>query len=217
MFDSTTFPQCTQIIDMLVNSGASADPFLDGLAHGGFAQATDKLITEVVPHIKAAFEEHSKRQKDLKLVVVGHSMGAAVGIMAGLRLKQEFPNAECWGFSTPACVTLETARGCRDFVTTFVASHDVVPRFSITAVELLRKRICDFDWEGAEKIAGGDEDWGNIKSAADNLKSVEKKQEQMSGSIQQVQEGVGNKVLIFLSRSLVNDRVVIYLSKVKYT
>ena len=202
---------------MLVNSGASADPFLDGLAHGGFAQATDKLITEVVPHIKAAFEEHSKRQKDLKLVVVGHSMGAAVGIMAGLRLKQEFPNAECWGFSTPACVTLETARGCRDFVTTFVASHDVVPRFSITAVELLRKRICDFDWEGAEKIAGGDEDWGNIKSAADNLKSVEKKQEQMSGSIQQVQEGVGNKVLIFLSRSLVNDRVVIYLSKVKYT
>lgn len=205
-FDSSTFLKCTQIIDMLVNSGASADPFLDGLAHGGFAQATDKLITEVVPHIKAAFEEHSKSQKDLKLVIVGHSMGAAVGIMAGLRLKQEFPNVECWGFSTPACVTLETARGCRDFVTSFVASHDVVPRFSITAVELLRKRICDFDWEGAEKIAGGDEDWGNIKSAADNLKSVEKKQEQMSGSIQQVQEGLGDKVF---SLTLVNNRVIL--------
>lgn len=207
--DSSTFLKCTQIIDMLVNSGASADPFLDGLAHGGFAQATDKLITEVVPHIKAAFEEHSKSQKDLKLVIVGHSMGAAVGIMAGLRLKQEFPNVECWGFSTPACVTLETARGCRDFVTTFVASHDVVPRFSITAVELLRKRICDFDWEGAEKIAGGDKDWGNIKAAADNLKSVEKKQDQMSGSIQQVQEDVGNKVF---SLTLVNNRVILQRS-----
>jgi hypothetical protein len=117
---------------MLVNSGASADPFLGGQAHGGFAQATENLVKEVVPHIKRAFEEQSKFQKDLKLVITGHSMGAAVGIMAGMKLKQsgEFPNVECWGYCTPACVTLDVARGCKDFATSFIAHHDVVPRFS---------------------------------------------------------------------------------------
>lgn len=181
---------------MLVNSGASADPFLNGRAHGGFAKATDNLVKEVVPHIKRAFEEQSKFQKDLKLVITGHSMGAAVGIMAGMKLKQasEFPNLECWGYSTPACVTLEVARGCKDFATSFISHHDVVPRFSISAVELLRKRICDFDWEVADKIAGEDDDWSNIRSAADNLKSAQDKQKEMYKSMEQAREGLGEQV-----------------------
>ena len=78
----------SHIVDMLVNSGASAEPFLGGQAHGGFAKATDQLVEQVLPHIKKAFEEQSKNQKDLKLVITGHSMGAAVGIMAGMKLKQ---------------------------------------------------------------------------------------------------------------------------------
>jgi len=181
---------------MLVNSGASADPFLDGQAHGGFAKATDNLVEQAVPHIKRAFEEQSKYQKDLKLVITGHSMGAAVGIMAGMKLKQssEFPNLECWGYSTPACVTLEVARGCKDFATSFIAHHDVVPRFSIAAAELLRKRICDFDWERADKVMGEDNDWSNIKSAADNLKTAQEKQKEMFKSMEQAQEGLGEQV-----------------------
>jgi predicted lipase len=181
---------------MLVNSGASADPFLGGQAHGGFAQATENLVKEVVPHIKRAFEEQSKFQKDLKLVITGHSMGAAVGIMAGMKLKQsgEFPNVECWGYCTPACVTLDVARGSKDFATSFIAHHDVVPRFSISAVELLRKRICDFDWDSADKIAAGDDDWSNIRSAADTLQSAQEKQKEMNKSMEQAQEGIGKQV-----------------------
>jgi hypothetical protein len=186
----------SQIVDMLVNSGASADPFLDGQAHGGFAKATDNLVEQVMPHIKKAFEEQSKYQKNLKLVITGHSMGAAVGIMAGMKLKQssEFSNLECWGYSTPACVTLDVARGCKDFATSFINHHDVVPRFSIAAVELLRKRICDFDWEDADKTAGEDEDWSKIKSAAENLKSAQEKQKEMFKSVEQAREGLGEQV-----------------------
>lgn len=181
---------------MLVNSGASADPFLDGQAHGGYAKATDNLVKEVVPHIKRAFEEQSKYQKNLKLVITGHSMGAAVGIMAGMQLKQssEFSNVECWGYSTPACVTLDVARGCKDFATSFIAHHDVVPRFSITALELLRKRICDFDWESADKIVGEDDDWSNIRSAADTLKAAQAKQKNMYKSLEQAREGFSEQV-----------------------
>ncbi|KAG0581578.1 hypothetical protein KC19_4G262600 [Ceratodon purpureus] len=179
----------SQIVDMLVNSGTSAEPFLDSEAHGGFANATENLVEQVLPHIKRAFEDQLKCQKDLKLVVTGHSMGAAVGIMAGMTLRKssEFSNIECWGFSTPACVTLDVARGCKDFVTSFVAHHDVVPRFSIHALELLRKRICDFDWDDADKIVGEDQDWGNIRSAAENLKSAQV-------TMQQAKDGFGEKV-----------------------
>ena len=188
---------------MLVNSGASSDPFLDGQAHGGFAKATDNLVKEAVPHIKRAFEEQSKHQKNLKLVITGHSMGAAVGIMAGMKLKQssEFSNVECWGYSTPACVTLEVARGCKDFATSFIAHHDVVPRFSINAVELLRKRICDFDWEKADKIVGEDDDWTNIRSAADTLRSAQVKQKEISESVEQAREGIGEQVRFIASSS----------------
>lgn len=174
---------------MLVNSGQSAEPFLEGQAHAGFANATNNLIEQVLPHIKRAFEDQSKCQEDLKLVITGHSMGAAVGIMAALKLKRskEVPEVECWGFSTPACVTLDVARGCKDFVTTFVAHHDVVPRFSIAALELLRKRICDFDWDEADKVAHGDEDWSNIRSAAEKLKSAQE-------SLQKAGDGISKQV-----------------------
>lgn len=185
---------------MLVNSGTSAESFLNGEAHGGFKNATENLVEQVLPHIKRAFEDQLKCQKDLKLVITGHSMGAAVGIMAGLKLRQssEFTNIECWGFSTPACVTLDVARGCEDFVTSFVAHHDVVPRFSIHAVELLRKRICDFDWEDADRIAQGDEDWGKIRSAAENLKSAQVTSKEVFNSIQEAKEGLGEQVQVFV-------------------
>ncbi|XP_024372347.1 uncharacterized protein [Physcomitrium patens] len=186
----------SQIVDMLVNSGTSAEPFRDGRAHGGFAKAAESLVQQVVPHIKRAFEEQSKSQKNLKLVITGHSMGAAVGVMAGMKLKEssEFSNLECWGFSTPACVTLELARGCKDFATSFIAHHDVVPRFSITSVERLRKRICDFDWDHAEKVAGGDDDWCNIKSVAEKLKSAQETSKKMSNSIKEAEEELGKQV-----------------------
>ena len=181
---------------MLVNSGTSAEPFLDGHAHGGFVNATEHLVEQVLPHIKRAFEDQLKCQKDLKLVITGHSMGAAVGIMAGLKLRQssDFTNIECWGFSTPASVTLDVAGSCKDFVTSVVALHDVVPRFSIDAVETLRKRICDFDWEDADRIVHGDDDWGNIKSAAEKLKSAQVTQKEVSKSVQQAMDGFGEKV-----------------------
>jgi hypothetical protein len=69
-----------------------------------------------------------------------------------------------------------------------------VPRFSISAVELLRKRICDFDWDSADKIAAGDDDWSNIRSAADTLQSAQEKQKEMNKSMEQAQEGIGKQV-----------------------
>jgi hypothetical protein len=129
-------------------------------------------------------------------------MGAAVGIMAGMKLKHDFPNLECWGYSTPACVTLDLASGsCESYVTSFLANHDIVPRFSVASVEQLRQRIFDFNWEEGDRIAHGDEDWEKIKVGADSLRQVQQKQNDISKSVQQAQEGVSEKVQLICQSS----------------
>lgn len=180
----------SEVIDMLVNSGASMEPFLEGVAHGGFAHATEQLLEEVAPIIDQAFAEHGMAQTEVKLMIVGHSLGAAIGIMAGLKLREKFPNLECWAFSTPACLTLELAQKCRDFVTSFISNYDIVPRFSLHSVELLRKQVCSFDWDHAEKILKDDEDWKNIKSASEAMRKWQETQKGIGETVQSAQDGL---------------------------
>ncbi|BBN10390.1 sn1-specific diacylglycerol lipase [Marchantia polymorpha subsp. ruderalis] len=164
----------SHVIDMLLNSGTSPEPFCDGTAHGGFAHASNVLFEQALPHLLKAFEAPGGRDK--KLVITGHSMGAAVGAMCGLRLRDRFPDLECWAFCPPACLSLELARDCAEFTTSFVAAHDLVPRFSLASVENLRERIGRFDWDHAEAVARDDADWQNIKKALDAMRSCQRAQ-----------------------------------------
>jgi sn1-specific diacylglycerol lipase len=170
------------------------EPFLEGVAHGGFAHATEQLLQEVAPIIDQAFAEHGMAQTEVKLMIVGHSLGAAIGIMAGLKLREKFPNLECWAFSTPACLTLELAQKCRDFVTSFISNYDIVPRFSLHSVELLRKQVCSFDWDRAEKILKDDEDWKNIKSASEAMRKWQETQKGIGETVQSAQDGLCEQV-----------------------
>ena len=84
-----------------------------------------------------------------RLVLVGHSMGAAVAAIATHLLRRPslsphvqallhryrvplkhvpLKEAHCWAFATPACMTADLAGECEDFVTSLVAHHDLVPR-----------------------------------------------------------------------------------------
>ncbi|EFJ22158.1 hypothetical protein SELMODRAFT_451449 [Selaginella moellendorffii] len=164
----------SHVIDILVSAGAMPAPFESGHAHGGFARATDALLEEVRPHIRQVLQEDSCLEK---LVIVGHSMGAAVGIMCGLKLRDEHRNLECWGFSVPASVSLELAKECASFATSFVCLHDVVPRFSVASIEDLRKRVCNFDWKRADEIANHDEDWQKISRAVDAMQMFQRAQD----------------------------------------
>lgn len=168
---------------MLVNAGTSAEAFLTGSGHGGFVHATAKLLEDAEPLLEKAFKEHGTAQAELKLVICGHSLGAAVAIMAGFKLREKYPNVECWGYSTPACLTLDLARECSQFATSFVANHDIVPRFSLHAVELLRKKVCELDWDKSDEILHGDEDWENIKKASKKMKKWQKKQQALCDNI----------------------------------
>ncbi|KAG6545309.1 hypothetical protein Mapa_013271 [Marchantia paleacea] len=178
----------SHVIDMLLNSGTSPEPFCNGSAHGGFVHATNVLYEQALPHLEKAFEDHGEK----KLVITGHSMGAAVGAMCGLRLREKFPDLECWAFCPPACLSLELAKECSEFTTSFVAAHDLVPRFSLASVENLRERTNQFDWDRAEKVAKDDEDWQNIKKAVDTMRSCQRAQGEAMKTVSEKGEQVSH-------------------------
>eukprot|EP00897_Mesotaenium_endlicherianum_P001927 jgi/Mesen1/1762/ME000014S01170 len=128
----------SDITDMLVNAGASPEPFQGGHAHAGFVHASQRLLEEVEPHIEKAMEvmsqvqgeqrQQQQQQSPPRLVLVGHSLGCAVACMLALSLRAKYPGLRVWGLGPPACMSLELAQECAEFATCFIANHDLVPR-----------------------------------------------------------------------------------------
>ena len=63
----------------------------------------------------------------------GHSMGAGTAALLTMMLRETIPEcaeARCYALACPACMTLELATACKDYVTSVVHGTDVVPTFS---------------------------------------------------------------------------------------
>ncbi|CAI5524266.1 unnamed protein product, partial [Closterium sp. Naga37s-1] len=74
--------------DMLVNAGTFPHDFLGGKVHSGFLHASTHLLYEARDHIEHALRTwHGMPVR--RLVFVGHSLGAAVAILAGMMLRHE--------------------------------------------------------------------------------------------------------------------------------
>ncbi|MCO5613540.1 hypothetical protein L7F22_067817 [Adiantum nelumboides] len=186
----------SHLIDMLVDSGASPEDFRGGKAHAGYVHATEVLLKEAEPHLKKAFEQvkHTEKERgsEMKLVLTGHSMGGAIGIMSAFTLKDSYPGLECWSYSTPACLSHELAVESAEFATSFVSAYDVVPRFSFASVEGLRKQLEEFDWEHAKSVLKDDPDWQNIEKALNTMQGMQGKlSEGVDGLKRQVGAGGG--------------------------
>ncbi|CAI5991024.1 unnamed protein product [Closterium sp. NIES-64] len=257
--------------DMLVNAGTFPHDFLGGKVHSGFLHASTHLLHEARDHIEHALRTwHGMPVR--RLVFVGHSLGAAVAILAGMMLRHEnnrlhaHPHAQgsaghgeasresmhavtganhshaapakrggrrggrgrrsegrqqerrwgdreseelqeaaaeavvgagrgldgvevqCVGYGPPACMTLDLAQQCTSFVTCVLLQHDLVPRFSLASVELLRQAIGTFDWDHAEAVLGWhDEDWQRVKAARDLLTRLKDLQSTAVGAAAAVQ------------------------------
>jgi len=55
--------------------------------------------------------------------------GTAVMLTMMLRAHEAFADARCIALACPACMTLELAESCKDYVTTVVNGTDIVPTF----------------------------------------------------------------------------------------
>eukprot|EP00271_Cylindrocystis_brebissonii_P011758 TRINITY_DN29695_c0_g1_i1.p1 TRINITY_DN29695_c0_g1~~TRINITY_DN29695_c0_g1_i1.p1 ORF type:complete len:482 (+),score=143.48 TRINITY_DN29695_c0_g1_i1:447-1892(+) len=174
--------------DLMINAATHPEEFEGGQAHAGFVRATTHLLKDIEPYLDSALEELSKHQPEggggappPRLVLVGHSLGAAVGALAGLRLRSRFPSLRCWGLGMPACVNLELAHKCKEFSTSFFAAHDLIPRLSMATMEKLRQRILQIDWEATDKLLKGDPEWENLKKLSSALRSIGKTTDSLLG------------------------------------
>eukprot|EP00850_Spirogloea_muscicola_P010125 SM000058S18555 [mRNA] locus=s58:549465:552515:- [translate_table: standard] len=176
-------------VDMMLNSATHPVEFMDGYVHGGFLHASNHLVEELSPAIEEGMrasrgdtegEAGGEPPWKARLVLVGHSMGAATAILCGLRLREKYPNLQCWGYGIPACVTLDLAAKCREFAYCFFGAHDLIPRFSLASVESLRQRVCSFDWEEAKRVSEGDPDFERICQAADAMDSFNKRSQELA-------------------------------------
>ncbi len=60
-------------------------------------------------------------------------MGAGIAAILTTMLRESVPGcseARCYAMACPACMTLELAQSCRDYVTTVINGTDIVPTFS---------------------------------------------------------------------------------------
>jgi sn1-specific diacylglycerol lipase len=79
-----------------------------------------------------------------QLVLVGHSMGAAVASLVGLLLRPVFPRLICVTYSMPATVmSYQLAEECSEWLRTVWVGKDVVARSSYRELIALRERIYD--------------------------------------------------------------------------
>lgn len=104
--------------------------------HAGMGRAAMWLFKEVI------FCLQSFSEKGYKVLTTGHSLAAGVVTLLSILLRPYIPELQCFAYATPACMGELLGDSCRDYVTSVVLAHDVVPRASVAAT---RKLVQDLD------------------------------------------------------------------------
>ncbi|KAL0842179.1 hypothetical protein ABMA28_014345 [Loxostege sticticalis] len=110
------------------------------LAHKGMALGTEKTLERLEPILETAFAEFS----DYELVITGHSLGAAVSTLLGIKLRAKYPHLKVFAFSTPSgLLSREAARYTESFVMTVGVGDDLVMRISLKSAQMFRDRLIE--------------------------------------------------------------------------
>eukprot|EP00897_Mesotaenium_endlicherianum_P005952 jgi/Mesen1/5385/ME000268S04579 len=171
-------------LDVLVDAAAAPTRFQGGWCHSGFVHAAKLLMDEVEAPLKQAIHDYPT----FDFLCTGHSLGAGTAVMCGLLLQEAYPYMQCWAFCPPACVDHRLSHLCRSFTVSIMAQYDLVPRFSVASVELLRERICNFDWDKVISLADHDDEWKMIAAAATAMKKLQAVQMHASEKLQQLDQ-----------------------------
>eukprot|EP00445_Apocalathium_hangoei_P010991 CAMPEP_0203886442 /NCGR_PEP_ID=MMETSP0359-20131031/30256_1 /ASSEMBLY_ACC=CAM_ASM_000338 /TAXON_ID=268821 /ORGANISM="Scrippsiella Hangoei, Strain SHTV-5" /LENGTH=686 /DNA_ID=CAMNT_0050807267 /DNA_START=63 /DNA_END=2120 /DNA_ORIENTATION=- len=119
--------------DILTDMACKSVPFLEGQAHEGFVVATERLVKE----LRAKLPDEVARYPGYRVVLCGHSMGAAIAAMAAAVLRAEDDWAAgcvAYGFGTPAVFSrcIGDRLAAEGAVYTVVNGRDWVPRTSLS-------------------------------------------------------------------------------------
>ncbi|KAJ3162945.1 hypothetical protein HK101_000644 [Irineochytrium annulatum] len=146
------------IHDLVTDMCAEYEPFKNGYAHRGILRCALWLEEHLLPKLKV----HIQSCKARALYIVGHSLGAAIGSILTMRIREN-PTAlaelqqtaldaggvdsldafrlHCFSFACPPCVSADLAEAQVGWVDSFVNENDMVPRLSYGSMIDLRETI----------------------------------------------------------------------------
>eukprot|EP00581_Thalassiosira_minuscula_P017688 CAMPEP_0183719448 /NCGR_PEP_ID=MMETSP0737-20130205/12381_1 /TAXON_ID=385413 /ORGANISM="Thalassiosira miniscula, Strain CCMP1093" /LENGTH=920 /DNA_ID=CAMNT_0025949167 /DNA_START=269 /DNA_END=3028 /DNA_ORIENTATION=- len=146
---SLTLEDC--VVDVLLDPSP-----LDGLGekygfngagqycHGGVVECANWLHDDLMRHkiLQGLLLGDTAQYPGYSLRIVGHSLGAGIGVILSLMLRNTYPALRCLCYSPPGgLLTWELARECSEFVNSFVLDSDIVPRLSVNNMERLRDEV----------------------------------------------------------------------------
>eukprot|EP01018_Ginkgo_biloba_P033959 Gb_37749 [translate_table: standard] len=73
------------------------------------------------------------------LRLVGHSLGGAIGALAGIMLYHRYPNLHVYAYGVLPCVDAIVAEACSSFVTSIIYNDEFSARLSVTSILRLRE------------------------------------------------------------------------------
>lgn len=140
--------------DMFTDVNPNIENFLEGSAHSGMLRAARWLFENEGHILQSLLTEHL----GYKLVVTGHSLGAATGGLLAMIIHATdgwfIPKEKsgvntskilCWGYGCAPCVDRKLAESS-NFIHNIVLQDDIVPRITPAAVEALRNEILATSW-----------------------------------------------------------------------
>lgn len=142
--------------DIVTDFNAEAEEIPGGLAHRGMVKSAKWLVGELSPALVHLYT------RGYQVIIIGHSLGAAVGALLTVLLRPQIASLKCFGFGTPACVDEQLMCVLLDCMVSVVNRDDVVPRLNVHNVEALaQSALCA--GQVAKTKAWMDEDWKAIK------------------------------------------------------
>lgn len=76
--------------------------------------------------------------------LTGHSLGAGTAAILSFMMRGKYPDLKCSCFCPPGCSVSENmAEDCKEYLTSYVLDHDIVPRMSLGSLENLRNDMLD--------------------------------------------------------------------------
>jgi len=134
--------------DGLVDLSCTPCDFLNGKAHSGFVTSAVKLASKLKPIVDNTLESHP----GYKLVLTGHSLGAAMASMLALDWIDDYPDLQCYAFAAPCVASLEVALLHSDQIYSFVHGSDVVSRWSLQTTKGLSQSLEIINQYGSAKV-----------------------------------------------------------------
>ena len=133
--------------DAIIDLMAKDVPFLDGHAHQGIAEGSQRILEESSYELKKAFETYP----GYRLIVTGHSLGAATAILITMTILSgsqivdpENTVVKCIALAPPPVYRSDSDiidKKFNDHIQIFIHGNDIVPRASLYTVARLFEAV----------------------------------------------------------------------------